>query len=190
MIKYIYDYLFKKIKFSDDLMSKMDILNQINWCSHVGKIDLSIQLPYKITWCNEKEVIYYLGFNRNKKGITCLENLFNLNSNILSGYISTHYNHILNTEWNRVVDKTNKFANYSRVKSAQNQFNKDFNTSVNLHLENFIRLYMLTAYFYEIDKNLPNLFLFDILNIYSQGHIIVGWNGNKPLNNSGSLLVF
>lgn len=189
MFKYIYDYLFKKIKFSDDLMSKIDFLNQIEWCSNLGNTT-EFNSPYQIIQCNHKEAIYYLNFDRNKNGVTCLENLFNLNSNILSGYISAHHNHKLNTEWNRVVDKTNEYVNYNRIVLFKNKFNKDFNTSVNLRLENFIRLYVLTAYFYEIDKNIPNLFLFDILKIYSQGHIIVGWNGNKPLNTSGSLLIF
>lgn len=189
MLKYIYDYLFKKIKFSDDLISKIEFLNQIQWCSNLGNTT-EFHLPYQITQCNEKEAIRYLNLDRDKSGFTCLENLFNLNSNILSGYISTHYNHILNTEWNRVVDKTNQLADYNRVTLAENQFNNDFKTSVNLHLKNFIRQYMLTAYFYEMDKNLPNLFSFDILKIYSQGHIVVGWNGNKPLSKNGSLLIF
>lgn len=190
MFRYLYDYLLKKVSLSENSIKEIHLLNQIDWCSNVGNIDENISTPYKITWCTQEEALYYLSFDTDKDGITSVENLFLLTSNILSGYLVKHHHHLYNTEWNKVVDEINKHANYERISLKQKIFNEKFHSNVNLRLENYIRLYGLMSYFYEKDHNLPRLFFFEVLKVYTSGHLIVGWKGNKPLSNSGSLLIF
>ncbi|MFB2538922.1 MULTISPECIES: hypothetical protein [unclassified Acinetobacter] len=188
ILKYVYDYVFKKVEFSEDLINHIDRLNCIDWCSNLGNKDTKFDLPYTIKYCNQQEAIYYLSFDRDKENITILENLFLLNRNILSGYLSTHHNHIFNTEWNKVVDTADKYLNLSRLQKSENFFNENTRSNSKLYLNRFVRV--IYHYFAENNINFPRQFYVDILKIYEKGHIIVGWQGNKALSNSGSLLIF
>ncbi len=192
--------IFKKIEFSNEMITFIKDLDNINWFSNVGKNpNLYLEIPFEQKKSRE-EVIKILKYKRNAKGIVCLENLLLEADNRSSAYLCINRKNEFNYTYNRVVKKINKNLENSKIKEISKNFQiPQQKEQINLFIDRIIRACLMDLYFGANDENYPSFFL-DIFDIYKKGNTIIGWQGkfipkkglntNKITKDEGNLILW
>lgn len=182
---FIHNLFGKKINFNDKMERAIDQFKHIDWFANCG--DLYNQECY-YEFLQEDDLLKIskqLGVSTNYKNFVCLRNLFIEGRDREKNYImrtTSSVNEGRKTMM-RVLDAIDRrfFEKKQEINfdCISDKFLSCYQLGVpgnSLEIRRLFRNLLFELYFAEDDENMP-LFFSKIIDIYMNGHIIVGWSG-------------
>ena len=175
----------KKIVFTEGMNETLCSFDEIPWFSCCG---VSYDKPsyYYLQEKDPKRAEKLLLHTKNYSGTVCLTNLFKegicrADTFILQTagwkFYQNEFMPCVEASW-RTYEKRASKANGLDLNSAEKRFLRDcgFPDSIDLQLCRMVQYLLVEQYFLERFPQFP-LFFSRIIDIYKDGHIVLGWNG-------------
>ena len=191
----------KKIVFTEGMNETLCSFDEIPWFSCCGvPYDKPSYYPY-LQEKDPKRAEKLLLHTKNYSGTVCLTNLFKegicrADTFILQTagwkFYQNEFMPCVEASWRTYKKRVSK-ANGLDLNSAEKRFLRDcgFPDSIDLQLCRMVQYLLVEQYFLERFPQFP-LFFSRIIDIYKDGHIVLGWNGRfashetNPENENGT----
>lgn len=174
------DNLFgKKINLTPEMKNMADQMIANNWFENCGKT-INFGSSYKIeSISNIEDAAKKLTYKRDVGGFVTLDNLLIEANRRKQLFLSLYHKNEMEYTWNKVTDAIVKAYISNRkldLDTIQKHFNAKFGVQADLKLNRIFIDTLNELYFKNNIENFPTFFT-DIIDIYLNGHVIVGWSG-------------
>lgn len=174
------DSLFgKKIILTPEMENIADQMIENNWFENCGKT-ITFDSNYKIESVNNiHDATKKLAYKRDVRDFVTLDNLIIEANRRKQLFLSLYHKNEIEYTWNKLTDAIVKayISNHKfDADTIQRNFNAKFGAQADLKLRRIFIDTLNEIYFKNNIENFPTFFT-DIIDIYLNGQVIVGWIG-------------